>query len=221
MARGSCRGLGLPFIEHFALTLQLSQLAYMIPTIQDPPQWIGLERSLTSSPKDLDIVYQNVHPSPQPVNPILQATRKSWLRAYRLSAINPHVHGNAPLRGNHGIRIDRKPLQWEQWRTVRITKLHQVVSDGHMKPFGELRKEYDLPIIQEWRYLQLRYCLRACLGARPWELSASPVVSYLRVWGRHKGVTSGLYGLLNSYLFSTLLLNSLRTMWQARLQNKN
>ena len=189
----------------------------MLPGIQDPPQWVETERLLTSCPRDIDILYHKTKPTSQPENPMLLAMYQSWCGAHRLLETDPHIHANAPLWGNDGIRIGGKPIHWEQWKTVEIMKLHQVIKDGDMKPFEELCKEYDLPPSQKWCYLQLRHCLKSCIGARPWIIPASPVVSYLRVWGRFKGVMSGLYGLLERHLFSEPLLKSLRTTWQTRL----
>ena len=56
LAHRSCGGLGLPSVEHYALALQLSHVACMLPGVLDPPQWVAMERALTFCPNDIDIL---------------------------------------------------------------------------------------------------------------------------------------------------------------------
>ncbi|KAJ1114241.1 hypothetical protein NDU88_002480 [Pleurodeles waltl] len=81
-----------------------------------------------------------------------------------------------------------------------------------------LLEELNLHPRQEWRYLQLKHCLHQGANTiRRW-LKTSPVVTYLKAWGQHRGIMAGLYEVLIRQLYSQPLLDKLRLQWQDRLQ---
>ncbi|KAJ1142352.1 hypothetical protein NDU88_008678 [Pleurodeles waltl] len=105
MAHHSCGGLSLISVEHYALSLHLSQLSYFLPGTVDPPQWVQIERDLLHSWQGLDLLYGAGDARIRAAHPVVQAMVKSWQGVYRLFDVDTHLHEDAPLLCNVRLRI--------------------------------------------------------------------------------------------------------------------
>ncbi|KAJ1172006.1 hypothetical protein NDU88_003863 [Pleurodeles waltl] len=159
----------------------------------------------------------NTVPSDDP-NPILKGTGVAWQSAHRLLGVHPFLHAQAPLWHNDSIRVGGAALNWPHWRDTSITSLDQVLETNILKPFTRLIEEFRLHPTQMWKYLQLQHYMHQNRDIIHWGLQPSPIIAYLKTWGKYKGVMAGLYEVLISHLFSRPVVEKLRLQWQTHLQ---
>ncbi|KAJ1132817.1 hypothetical protein NDU88_011118 [Pleurodeles waltl] len=92
MVHRSHRCMGLTSVEHYAMALHLSQLAYMLLEVTDPPQWDIMECILLSSRGRLGALYKTGPLQSGPDNPILRAMHAAWRRTHGLVDTHPSFH---------------------------------------------------------------------------------------------------------------------------------
>ncbi|KAJ1169323.1 hypothetical protein NDU88_001216 [Pleurodeles waltl] len=183
-----CGGLGLPSVEHYALGLQLSQLAFLLLGKPDPPLWVQTERALLNESEGLGVLYGTTASMSQSAHPVVQDMLHSRSRAHFLLGINPQIHTHVPLWGNTGLQIGRQMIDWVGWQTRGIFTVNHLLENGLLKTFLALRAEYSLPAHYFWQYQQLSHCILSRMGFHPLTLIHSLVIDYWRTWGSLHGV---------------------------------
>ena len=118
--------------------------------------------------------------------------QKVWNKVRMMQGVTGYTK-YSPIWDNLHYREIAKIPYGSRWKQHGISLMSHIVRAGRLRPFAELRADFQLPTSMHFYYLQLKHAFEAQREDDIWAMDVAPVFNYLSDVSSYKGFISSCY----------------------------
>uniref|UniRef100_A0A803J4Y6 Reverse transcriptase domain-containing protein n=1 Tax=Xenopus tropicalis TaxID=8364 RepID=A0A803J4Y6_XENTR len=205
-------GLAAPNLHLYYLAAQLTVARnWTVPTLTNAATI--LEAQVMGSLEELkNLLYRGTKYTKK-ASPLMKATIRAWQATNRLHPKpQKHYSEHTPLWCNPHLKHFKSIPDPQLWAQHNIKYLSDIMENGILLPYPELKQKHTLPNRMLFRYLQLRHAAETQFGHLPIETTPTHIETMIYSETLKKPLSSFYAQLIQ---VGSVSLNRLYTKWQA------
>ena len=210
-------GLSLPNLQLYYWSAQLKMMTNWFIKKRDS-LWISLEslachpRRLESLPFINDIDQLNSLKK----NIIIYNTLQVWRDVRKYLNIPSAISARSPLALNPDLPVQIRSIGLLEWASKGLPEVSGLLTSNSVKPFEQIRKDFDIPCKDFFKYLQIRHFVESLVRKNEIRLELSELESAMLSAKSFKGLISKIHSLLLYSVSSAY--DSLKPLWERDLE---
>ena len=156
-------GLALPNYLYYYWAANIHMLMFWVSDVpeNDSPAWLDIEQH-TSSPVSLGSLICAQLPlskRQRTNNPVIQGSLRIWSQ-FRTHFKLKNAFVTSPIRANCNFAPSLTDPSFQQWHRKGLKSVKDLFKDGHFLSFEQMRRDFDIPQSDFFKYLQVRSFVR-------------------------------------------------------------